>query len=239
MKLANPLYYPLAVLAGGVFLVVGVRLLGISHSIALPIAAAVATAGAAFMKGQEPESLGLDPALEREFMAVQAQAKQLVEKSQELRTEAAKVLTAANQMDLLVAVENACTLTDTLPDKLSQMVRRFQGTESLLSVEELQRQLTEVQTRMKGSTGIAREQLSKLADSLRRNIQLAQEGQDARQAQMVSLSTLIIDAAGVLQKLQNQLRTANLENAEDMELLQALSQDFSNAQSSVELLIAR
>lgn len=239
MKLANPLYYPLAVLAGMIVLVLGVRLGGISHIVMLPLAAAIATAGAAVLKGREPESLGLAPELEREFRAVQAQAASLVEKAQVLRDEAAKALTEANQMDLLVAVEGACDRTLELPAKLTQMARRLQGEDSLLSVEEMQQQVRDVEAKLRTSSGVAREQLERLVDSLRRNIQLAREGQDARRAQIVNLSTLISDTAGILQKLQNQLRTANLSNSEEMQALADLSADFKSFQENVDLLISR
>jgi hypothetical protein len=43
MKLANPLNYPLAVLAGGIVLVVGVRLANLSSVVMLPFAAVIAT----------------------------------------------------------------------------------------------------------------------------------------------------------------------------------------------------
>ncbi len=239
MKLANPLYYPLAVLAGVIILVLGVRVGGVSHLVMLPVAAAIATAGAAVLKGQEPESLGLAPGLEQEFRSLQAQAVSLVDKAQVLREEAAKALTEANQMDLLVAVEGACDRTAELPAKLTQMAKRLQGGESLLSVDEMQQQLNQVEAKARRSSGIAGEQLDRLADSLRRNIQLAREGQDARQAQMVNLSTLISDTAGILQKLQNQLRTANLNNSEDMQALAALSQDFQSFQENVDLIISQ
>ncbi len=239
MKLANPLYYPLAVLAGVIVLVLGVRVAGISHLVMLPAAAAIATGGASILKAREPESLGLTPELEQEFRSVQAQANSLADKVQVLREEAAKALTEASHMELLVAVEGACDRALELPAKLTQMARRMQGSDSLLSIDEMQQQLSQVQTKARHSSGIAKEQLDRLGESLQRNIQLAREGQDARQAQMVSLSTLISDTAGVLQKLQNQLRTANLNNSEDIQELVALNQDFQSFQESVDLLISQ
>jgi hypothetical protein len=52
----------------------------------------------------------------------------------------------------------------------------------------------------------------KLSDSLKSNIQLTQQGQDARQAQVLSLSTLISESAGGLQTMKNQLRSLDLED---------------------------
>ncbi len=240
MKFANPLHYPIAVLVGAIVLIGGVRFLGFPSLIMLPAAAAVATGGAAVLKSREPEILELDnPALERELQAVRQQSRSLVEKSTALRTEAAKLLTDAGQMDLLVSVETACNLTAELPSKIDQLGRRLQGGDSLLAVSDLQQQLAEVQSRLQGSSGVAQEQLSKLAESLERNIQLARQGEDARQAQVLSLSTLILDSAGVLQELQNKLRTLNLNNSEQMQELRSLSQELSSAQSNVDILVSR
>ncbi|MGD1940445.1 MAG: hypothetical protein ACFB0G_03975, partial [Leptolyngbyaceae cyanobacterium] len=78
MKLTNPLAYPLAVLAGGVFLVAGVRLLQLPTVVALPGAVAIATVGGAVLKGREPESLGLDnPRLEAELRQAKERAERL------------------------------------------------------------------------------------------------------------------------------------------------------------------
>lgn len=240
MKLANPLHYPIAVLMGAIILVGGVRLLGFSSVVMVPAAAVVAMGGAIVLKSRELEVLELDnPALERELQAVRQQSRSLVEKSNALRTEAAKLLTDAGQMDLLVAVETACNLTAELPEKIDQLGRRLQGGDSLLAVSDLQQQLTEVQSRLKINSGVAREQLSKLAESLERNIQLARQGEDARQAQVLSLSTLILDSAGVLQELQNKLRTLNLNNSEQMQELRSLSQELSSTQSNVDILVSR
>lgn len=80
MKLANPLYYPLAVAVGGVFLVLSVRLVNLPIAVALPISAAIATSGAIYLKRNEPESLGIgDPELELEIIAVKQQASVLTQ----------------------------------------------------------------------------------------------------------------------------------------------------------------
>lgn len=237
MKLANPLYYPFAVLAGGITLFVGVRLAKLSSVVMLPVAAAVATGGAMMRKSQEPEILSLDnPELEQQLQAVRQQAKTLADKANVLRLEASKLLTT--QLELLAAVQYACDRAGELPTKIDQLTHRLSGSDSLLSVNELQQQLSEVQTKLQSSSGVAREQLTKLADSLQRNIQLARQGQDARQAQVLSLSTLILDSAGVLQELQNKLRTADLTNSAEAMELRSLSDELSSFQENVDLLVS-
>jgi chromosome segregation ATPase len=239
MKLANPLNYPLAVAAGGLLLVAGVRFANLPSALVLPLSAIVATAGAVVLQSREPERLNLgNPELERELLGVKQQAKALAEKATELRAEASRLLTSSMQMELLSTVQFACDRALELPGKLDQLARRLQGKDSLLAVADLQKQLTTAQMRLRNTTdGAAKDQLRQLIQSLERNIQLAKQGQDARQAQVVSLSRLILDSAGVLQSMQNQLRTANLQDAAATEELQTLSDELKLFQENVDLLV--
>jgi hypothetical protein len=240
MNLANPLFYPLPVLVGSIALITGVRLAKLPSEIMLPVAGSIAVAGAAIRKSQEPERLHLDnPELERELQGVQQQAKVLAEKAGELRSEAVRLLTQSTQVELLAAVQSACDRANELPGKVDRLIQRLRGSDSLLSVDDLHKQLMEVQTKLHASSGVAREQLTKLAESLNRNIQLAREGQDARQAQIANLSALILDSAGVLQAMQNKLRSLDLSDAEQRLELRSLSDELSIFQENVDLLVGR
>jgi chromosome segregation ATPase len=239
MKLANPLLYPLSMLAGGIVLVAGARLVNLPSWVVVPVAAAVAAGGAALQKAQQPTPLLEDPELDRQLQATQRQAKDLAAKAEALRQESSRLLTGANQLELLSTVQFACDRATELPSKIDQLARRMQGADSLLEVDELQAQLREVKARQRSSSGVARDQLDRLAETLQRNIQLAQQGQDARQAQVVSLSTLLQDSAGVLQSMQNQLRTANLNDAGDVEELRSLSDELRQFQENVDLLVSK
>ena len=240
LSLANPLYYPLAVLAGAVVLFTGVRLAKFPSIVVVPLAIAVATGGAAFQHARQPAASTLtNPALERELLSARQQARELAEKAHNLRAEADRLLTEANQLELLSAVQYACDRAGELPSKIDHLSERMQGSDSLLAVDELQQQLREVDRKLQISSGVAQEQLHRLADSLRRNIRLAKQGQDARQAQVVSLSTLILDSAGVLQSMQNQLRTVDLEDNSQTQELRSLSDELRQFQENVDLLVAR
>jgi len=236
MKLANPLFYPVSVLAGAVVLVAGVRLANLPSWVVLPVAAAVATGGAMVQKNSEPVPILENPALDQELTSARLQATNLAAKANSLRQEASRLLTEATQMDLLVMVQSACDRAVELPAKIDRLTRRMHGADSLLAVEDLQQQLSEVTTRIPASSGVARDQLNRLADSLRHNIQMARQGEDARQAQVLSLSTLILDSAGVLQGMQNQIRTANLTDADQAEELRSLSNEFSFFQEHIGLI---
>jgi chromosome segregation ATPase len=238
MKFVNPLQYPLAVLMGAIVLVGGVRFAKLSPIIILPMAAAIATGGALLLKAREPESFNLDnAALEQELRSVQQQAQTLATKATALRAEAARLMTEVTQMELLVAVQYACDRASELPAKFTHLAQRLQGGDSLLSVQELQQQLNTASSRRETSQGVARDQLNHLINSLQQNLNLARQGQDARQAQVISLSTLISDSAGVLQQMQNQLRTLNVQDAQQSSELQALSDNLKLFQENVDLII--
>ncbi|PSN19185.1 hypothetical protein C7271_08585 [filamentous cyanobacterium CCP5] len=239
MKLANPLQYPIAVLAGGILLVAGVRLGRLPSVVVVPVAAAVAISAATVLQSRQPETFALEnPALDRQLQQVRQQAQDLVQQAAALQTEAQQLLTDVHELELLGTVRYACDRSRELPAKIDQLSRRLSGRDSLLSVDDLQKQLAEVQQKQRTSSGVARDQWSKLATSLQRNIQLAKQGEDAREAQVVSLSTLILDAAGVLQQLQNQLRTADLTTTAAAEEVRSLSDEFNSMQENMDVLMA-
>ena len=86
---------------------------------------------------------------------------------------------------------------------------------------------------------MAREHLTQLAKSLQCNIELAVQGQDTRMAQVINLAILIQDAAGVLQELQNKLRSFDLSNAAQTMELRHLCEQLGNFQENVDLLVSK
>lgn len=240
IKFANPLSHPLAVLAGGIVLVIGVRFVNLSSVVMLPAAVGIATAGAMVQKSQERVHYSRgNSELESQLQLVRAQAQKLAEKAKELRLEASELLTDSSQIDLLAAVQYASDRACELPAKIDQLSQRLQGDNSLLSVRELEQQLVAVQEKLGSSTGVTLEQLKQLKTRLLSNIQLARQGQDARTAQIIALSTLVQDSAGVLQQLQNQLRTADLTQKAATQKLQILSEELSSFQENVNLLVSQ
>ncbi len=206
--------------------------------IMLPAAAAIASGIAIPLSQKEANKINIDnPALAKEIQSVQQQAKLLINKAEDLRKESKQLLTSSTQLELLTAVEYTCARTQELPGKINQLSQRLQGSDSLLSPTELKKQLAEVKAKQRNSSGVAKQQLQQLATSLENNLKLAQQGQDARQAQVVSLNTLVIESAGVLQQLQNRLRTSNLNNSEEINELKELSEELKSMQESVDLLI--
>ncbi len=234
MKLANPLNYPIPMLVAGVALVVGARWLRLPPVVILPTAGAIAMVGAAIRKAQVPIPLLDNPELEQQLQAVRQQAKILADKANKLRQEAGRILTGAEQMDLLVALQESCDRSIELPGKIDHMAHQFQGSDSLLDPAELKQQLREIDKKIPTTQGIAREQLQKLRSSLQRNIKLAQQGQDARQAQVMSCQSLVLEAAGVLQELQNKLRSVNVSDLEAVGEIRSLSEQLNSYQDNLD-----
>lgn len=233
----NPLAYPASVLIGAIALVVGIRVARLPSVIMLPTSAAIATAGAMFQQSRQPQGLERDnPALAREVKSIRAAAVALATSANTFRAEAARLLAQPEELDLLSTIQSACDRATELPTRIDELARRLQGQDALLSVQDLQAQLSAVQTRLQTSSGPARAQLSRLATTLQRNLQLARQGQDTRQAQVLSLSTLIADTAGVLQQMQNQLRTADLSDRAQTEDLRSLSNELRLFQDQVDRL---
>lgn len=237
MNLANPFDYPLAVLASGVVLVIGVRFAQLPSVVMLPAAVAIATGSAMALKSREAETISWsDPELVRELQLVRTSARVLAERANNLRQEARKLLTHSWQIELLAIVEYACERACELPSNIDKLARKLYSDNALLSTSDLQQQLQEVQAKLRSSSGVAREQLVQLASSLERNIQLSELGQDTRYAQVVSLETLIQDAAGTLQKLQNKLKSADLNDISQTGELRSLGEEFRSLQENVELI---
>ncbi len=240
MKWINPLYSPAAVFLGCLTLVLGVRLTKGSSVIVVPVAIAVSTLSAALLTPAAGTKPANNPKLDKELSGIRQQAQTLAQKAQALGAEANQHLGASPYVELLGTVQYACERTCELPTKIDELAQRLQGEDSILSVGELQHQLREVEGKLKTSSGeAAQAQLHKLADSLRRNIQLVQQGQDARQAQVLSLSTLILESAGVLQTMQNQLRSLDLEDSTQTAQLQSLSNELRDFQENLDLLVVR
>ena len=145
MKLVNPLHYPVAILVGGISLVLGVRFAKLPSLVMLPLSGAIAILTSIPLSEKEANKIDIDnPAVVREIQSVKQQASLLVSKAEDLRNEAKKLLTSSTQLELFSAVEYACNTTQELPGKIDRLIRKLQGSDSLLSPEEIDRQLTDV-----------------------------------------------------------------------------------------------
>ncbi|MCS6960204.1 MAG: hypothetical protein RMK91_09155 [Pseudanabaenaceae cyanobacterium SKYGB_i_bin29] len=238
-KLANPLEYPLVVLAAGILLVLGGRFGRIPPVVMIPIAALVATGGAGFLKAREPERLNLgDPKLEQEVMAIKRSAVALVQRAESMRREAATLLTEPDQIDLLVAIQAACDRVMELPYKIDEIARRLGKNEVMLSVAEIEEQLRQVIAKQNTVTSEAgRAKLASLERTLRHNLELAREGQDSRQIQIANLMEWVTESGGLLQKMQNKIRTIGTKSTSELLELRELSDQLNSCQENVTMLM--
>ncbi len=239
MAFVNPLYYPFSILAGTVSLVIGVQVLNAPSMTVVPVAIAVSTAGAFYQKSREPVVWDLqDPNLARELQFAKQQAEGLAYRAEQLRAEVAERLTTVDSIDVLVAIQSLCDQLKRIPDRVEQMAQHFQAGQEILSIDSLQTQITEVRTRAAISPALTQQQLETLAQQLERNLALAQQGQDARQAQVTQLSTRIVEAAGILQTMQTQLQSGHPNSDTTLNSLRNLSDQLSSFEAMLSVMTA-
>ncbi len=192
--LANPFYYPFAVLVGGIILITGTRFLSLPQFIILPTSIAVTTVGASVLKTKE-EQLATQK-LRQDLTNLKKSAQTLVSQAESLKQEAHTILSTDNfDINLLVDIQQVCDNACLLPVKIEQLSQKLSTNQALLSIEELQQQLAEVKLKLSSSSEVEKEHLERLSQQLEKNIQLAQTGKDTRQAQIINLQLLIQETA--------------------------------------------
>ncbi|APB34529.1 hypothetical protein GlitD10_2200 [Gloeomargarita lithophora Alchichica-D10] len=241
MPLANPLHYPLAMFCAALVLGVGVRGLALPRWLMFPVAVGIALGGSVVLQKRETQPPTLDdPVLAREIQQLRQQVQGLLQGAEKVRAEAARLLMDAPDLDLLITVQEVCDQVQTLPQALEQRVQKLhQNDEAVLSVAGLEKQLTQVRRQKRRVGQVAGAQLDQLEASLVRNIQLAQMGQDTRLAQVTALATLVQDTAGILQQLQNQLRSCDIHNQQQLQELRGLSETLQGFEEQMTILVTR
>jgi len=240
VPLVNPLHYPTAIFSAALVLVLGVRVWGLPRWLMVPVAVVMALGGSWLLReAQQP--LFADPALTREIQQLRQQVNSLVQAAQKVQAEAARLLVDDPDLDLLVAVQEVCQQVQSLPQAVDQRVQRLYQTDydAVLSVADLEKQLAQVRRQKRRVGPLAGAQLDRLEATLVRNIELAQRGQDTRLAQIAALVTLVQDTAGVLQQLQNQLRTFDIRNQQQLQQVRSLSETLQDFERQMTILVTR
>ncbi len=235
LRLTNPLNYPLAIAGSMLILFAGVRIIGLPSFLVLPTSVIAGFLAAGFLHQREysrqSSSIG-NESLAKELEGAKQEALNLIEKAEELRQEAQNLLREASQMDLLTSVEYMCDRILELPQKIEELSSRLSGDDTLLSLENLEAKLRENRIRQRNATGVALEKLKQIEMNLLRNIQLTKQAKSAREAQVFSVTNMITEAEGILQEIQNKLRTADLQNTSTLSELQELAQQLSELQET-------
>jgi len=242
VPLVNPLHHPTAIFGAALVLVVGVRLFALPRWLMLLVAVGIALGGSWVLHWRERQQSPLDDgALSREIRELRQQVGFLVQAAQKVQAQASRLLVDAPDLDLLVAVQEVCNQVQTLPQAVDQRVQRLYQTrfDGVLSVEDLEKQLAQVRRQKRRVGQLAGAQLDQLEATLVRNIQYAQMGQDTCIAQVTALMTLIQNTAGILQQLQNQLRTFDIHNQQQLQELRSLSETLQGFERQMTILVTR
>jgi len=230
VPLINPLHYPTAIFCAALVLVVGVRVFWLPRWLML----LVALAGSYLLYQRERQRFPLaDPALSRELRELRQQVAFLVQ--------AARLLVDAPDLDLLVAVQEVCQQVQSLPQAVERRVQQLYQTDydAVLSVADLEKQLAQVRRQKQRVGQLAGAQLDQLEATLVRNLEYARMGEDTRIAQITALMTLVQNTAGILQQLQNQLRTFDIQNQEQLQHLHRLSETLQGFEQQMTMLVTR
>jgi chromosome segregation ATPase len=241
-KLVNPFSYPLAMTIGGALLFVGSRLVALPSLMVVPLALGSSVAVSYWRQEQEPtpEKMLLRQ-VQSELEGVRGEAKQLQDQAQTLLNQANLLLRQEQlsplSMEILAAVQYGCDLAIALPQKVEDLALKLPQTQSLLDRDTLQQKLKKVRSEKLKASGSTLQSLERLEESLERNLNLMNTNQNDRQSQIHNLSALIEELAGVLQRLQNHLQTANLADLNQIDQLQALVTEMNQLQQETDLFV--
>lgn len=242
MKWVNPLSQPLAVAGGALVLLGGVLVLAqplwVMALASMLVAFGISNLMVEFKKpppALPPTPINFTP----EQQALLEHARDLARRSSRLEKEAEVLLANTEQLELFGAIRVACALAQELPTHIETALLQMGDGTSLLAEEPLLAKLREVDGRIVNSSGVAREQWLRLQTRLRENLELAREGKSAQEAQTAQLTGMIVEAEGVLQSLQNRIRSANLADANESLELRNLCDELSGVQETLSAMVSR
>jgi hypothetical protein len=196
----NPLDHPWAIAAGGLVLVLLVRVAGLGLPLGILSGAAVSLLASWLQRlHQQRLELGLDGALDR--------AAGLADTALALKEEALARFTDPGHLEALGTVQLCCERLQALPERLEQRRPLLQsGGGVRLSADGLARRLaTEERALQKEAEGPLRQERRRLVDQLRRNLDAARQGMDEGEARLLALATRLEAIDGGLQQLRRQI----------------------------------
>lgn len=208
LPLPDPLLYPLAVLAGGLVLVAGVRV----AALGVPVSASAAVLTALLVGEQRRRSERLpgrkpSPAAEAALEQALATALDLAQRSRQLNREASARLGGIEGMEDLAELQLSDQRLQELPDRLRSFGDRLESSGgSQVPVQRLRQRLAEEERRARSASGALQQQRLQLVQQLQANLELARRGHDEREVRALSLTILLESASGELLALQERLR---------------------------------
>ncbi|QEY31061.1 hypothetical protein EVJ50_01130 [Synechococcus sp. RSCCF101] len=199
LRVADPLQHPLAVLAGSLVVVLGVRGLGLGWGLTLP-AALLVTIGLAQLRSR-PTRQGESDLIRR--------SRQLSGAAGRLADEAAARLNDPDSLARLSALQLCCQRIAELPARLQRLEEiRPREAAPLLSAASLRTRLRQEARALRQSPGptALSGRRRELIRRLEENIALAERGAEAQRLQQITLVTLLEGIAGELQDVQVRLQ---------------------------------
>jgi vacuolar-type H+-ATPase subunit I/STV1 len=239
VKLTNPFDYPIAILVGGIVLVVGVRFWRVPNLVILPGAAIVATATALSLKSREPDPEKAElQDVERELTNLKASGRSVAEKAAAVRSEAGQLLGHdGDYLELLVRIEEVCSPIAEIPTRIEALGQRLPQNNSVLSLAELEADLHSAHALLVNATGVARQQAEELVESLEKNRELAKTGSSVNLAKLLNLRVILQNTAGILQELQNKIRLLNRPDLDRVREVEELCERLQSTGSNLDILI--
>lgn len=207
----DPLDEPLAVAAGGVLLVLVVKLglLGLVPGLLLGVLSALllAALGRSLRRRPSQGQRLHDRRVEAGIDAALLRASELAAQAEALRLQAIERFTAAAQLEGLGLVQLCCERLAALPERLENRRSLLQsGGGVLLSTNDLSLRLRrEEQALEREAEGPLRQERRGLVEQLRRNLSAAHQGMDEREARLLALATRQEALEGGLQQLRRQI----------------------------------
>ncbi len=206
----RPLDDPLAVAAGGVLLVLLVRLVRLPLPLAITAGVITAIGLAALRHRHRHRGRRRrlhDQRLDAGMEAALIRASQLAQQAEGLRQEALVRFTDADHLDALGAVQLCCDRLAALPESLNQRRTLLDSGGGVpLPEENLARRLKREQQALRGEAeGPLRRERSRLVEQLRRNLEAARLGMDEREARLLALATRLEVIDGALHHLRRQV----------------------------------
>jgi predicted membrane chloride channel (bestrophin family) len=223
MKLANPLHYPLAVLAGAGVLFVGVRAVDLPPYVAIPSAIGVAIAGSTFIQSRSRQP---------QLKDIKAVGASLSTQSRQLQADAVKLVRAADRIDLLAQVESICDRALSLSLKVETLsLPETDGSKTAEELARVEAKLTEVRQKAKTSTGKIAVSWQELADTLTFHVNSLKEGKTVEEERVIALTSTAYKAKAALQRLDNWLKAPK-----ESDELEAIDLEFQSLHTGFDLL---
>ncbi|MEG3439194.1 hypothetical protein V0288_18860 [Pannus brasiliensis CCIBt3594] len=239
VKLTAPLQYSIAILAGGIVLVAGVRAWKIPNVVIFPAAALVTVVTAIGFKAIEPdpEKLAREE-IDRELRNLKVSGQELALRAGFVRQEARQILSREVEYQKLFArIEKTCEPFAEIVPKIEEFGRQIPRKNARVCLAELKKELDSARDLVSSSRGSARQQAEEFVTALEKNLELAKTGNSVTLAKLLQLQAIVQDATELLQDVQNKVRTIRRRGVDRVAEIGELRERLQGISRILEILI--